>query len=86
MSGTQNGTQDETEYRKTKRDERRARRNGAYIFNARRGGPKELSAFSTMRKYTTQDRRTIASHGNIHNTNTNHNGRPYIELVFGMRA
>lgn len=48
--------------------------------------PKELSAFSTMRKYNTQDRRTIVSHGNIHNMNTNRYGLPYIELMFGMRA
>ena len=64
-------TQSETAYRKTKRDERRAKRNSAYILNAPRGAPYEASAFSTMRKYNTQDRRTIASYGNIHNTNTN---------------
>lgn len=32
-------TQSETAYRKTKRDERRAKRNGAYILNAPRGAP-----------------------------------------------
>ena len=39
-----------------------------------REAPKELSTFSTMRKYNTQDRRRIASHGNIHNMNTNLTG------------
>lgn len=90
QNGTQNGTQDETngetKYRKTKRNSGEQSET-ARIYSTPAGeAPKEFSAFSTMRKYTTQDRRTIASHGNIHNTNTNHNGSPYIELVFGMRA
>lgn len=71
---TPSETQGGTAYRKTKRDERRAERNGAYIFNTPGEVPKELSAFSTVRQYNTQDRRTIASHGNIHNMNTNPTG------------
>ena len=78
MSGTQNGTQDETqnetEYRKTKRNSGEQSET-ARIYSTPAGeAPKELSAFSTVSKYNTQDRRTIASHGNIHNMNTNPTG------------
>lgn len=90
QNGTQNGTQDETngetEYRKTKRNSGEQNETARIYPTLAGEAPKELSAFSTVSKYNTQDRRRIASHGNIHNTNTNHNGNPYIELVFGMRA
>lgn len=78
MSGTQNGTQDETqnetEYRKTKRNSGEQSET-ARIYSTPAGeAPKELSAFSTVSKYNTQDRRTIVSHGNTHNMNTNTTG------------
>lgn len=89
MSGTQNGTQDETqnetEYRKTKRNSGEQSET-ARIYSTPAGeAPKELSAFSTVSKYNTQDRRTIVSHGNTQYEHKHH-GNPYIELVFGIRA
>ena len=52
----------------------------------RRGPLGELSAFSTVSKYNTQDGRRMMSSDGIHNTNTNRNGFHYIELMFGVRA
>ena len=51
-----------------------------------RGVLGEFSAFSTVSKYNTQERRRMASSDGIHNTNTNRHGFPFIELVFGVRA
>lgn len=52
-----------------------------------RGMPrKRLSTFSTVEKYTTQDRRRTMPSNEIHNTNTNRYGNSYIELMFVITA
>lgn len=51
-----------------------------------RGVLGEFSAFPTVSKYNTQERRRMTSSDGIHNTNTNCHGFPFIELLFGVRA
>lgn len=57
-----------------------------YILTPPGEAPRKVSAFSTVKKYNTKDRHTIASSDEIHNTDTNHNGNPYIELMFDGTA